>query len=73
MPYNRNHVSKAPKPSRQKRKESEQTQNVISLRINDEEKRALEKLTKATSKNISDIMREAIDMWRSRQRKLCME
>ena len=73
MLYTRNHVSKAPKASRQKRKESEQVQNVISLRINDDEKKALEKLTKTTSKSISDIMREAIDMWRYKQRKLCME
>ncbi|MBW4056474.1 MAG: CopG family transcriptional regulator [Proteobacteria bacterium] len=68
MLYNRNRVSKESK----KRKESEQVQNVISLRINDDEKRTLEKLTKATSKSISDIMREAIDMWKSKQRKLCM-
>jgi len=47
-------------------------QNVISLRINDDEKKTLEKLTKTTSKSITEIMREAIDLWRSRQRKLCM-
>ena len=73
MLYTRNRVSKAPKTSRQKRKESEQVQNIISLRITDDEKKALEKLTKTTSKSISDIMREAIDMWRYKQRKLCME
>lgn len=73
MTYARNHVSKEPKSSRQKRKESEQVQNVISLRINDDEKRSLEKLSKGTSKSISDIMREAIVLWRSKQRKLCMQ
>lgn len=72
MLYTINQLSKESKASRQKRKEAEHIQNVISLRISDDEKRALEKLTKATSKSISDIMREAIDLWRSKQRKLCM-
>jgi predicted DNA-binding protein len=48
-------------------------QNVISLRINDDEKKSLEKLTKTTSKSISEIMREAIDLWTSKRRSLCMD
>jgi predicted DNA-binding protein len=60
------------KSFKKKNKETDQLQNVISLRINDDEKKTLEKLTKTTSKNISEIMREAIDLWRSRQRRLCM-
>lgn len=73
MSHNRNLFIREPKSSRKKRKEAEQLQNVISLRINDEEKRALEKLTKSTSKSISEIMREAIDLWSSKRRKLCMD
>jgi len=73
MSYIRNHVSKEPNSSKKKRSRTEQLQNVISLRINDDEKRTLEKLAKTTSKSISDIMREAIDMWRSNRRKLCMD
>jgi len=73
MSYVRNLVTREPKASKKKRKETEQLQNVISLRINDDEKRALEKLTKSTSKSISEIMREAIDLWRSNRRKLCMD
>lgn len=73
MSYARNHVSKEPKPSGNKRNRTAQLQNVISLRINDEEKKALEKLIKSSSKNISEIMREAIDLWSSKRRKLCME
>lgn len=73
MPYTKKHVSKEPKSFKKKRNRTEQLQNVISLRINDAEKRTLEKLTKATSKSISDIMREAIDLWRSSRRKLCMD
>lgn len=73
MPYNKNIFIRETKSSKKKRKETEQLQNVISLRINDEEKRALEKLTKSTSKSISEIMREAIDLWSSKRRKLCMD
>lgn len=73
MPYTRNHVPREPKPSKSKRSRNEQLQNVISLRINDDEKRALEKLTKSTSKSISEIMREAIDLWSSKRRKLCLD
>ena len=73
MPFTRNLFVREPKSSKKKRKETEQVQNVISLRINDEEKRALEKLTKSTSKSITEIMREAIDLWSSKRRKLCMD
>lgn len=73
MPSTRNHLFKEPKPLKMKRKRIEPSQNVISLRINDDEKRALEKLAKATSKSISEIMREAIDQWRSNRRKLCID
>lgn len=73
MPYNRTLFTRESKTSRKKRKEADQLQNVISLRINDEEKKALEKLTKSTSKSISEIMREAIDLWSSKRRKLCLD
>lgn len=73
MPYTRNHVSREPKSFKKKKTRTEQLQNVISLRITDDEKRALEKLIKSTSKSISDIMREAMDLWSSKRRKLCMD
>ena len=72
MSYTRNLFTREAKSSRKKRKETEQVQNVISLRINDDEKKSLEKLIKTTSKSISEIMREAIGLWRSKQRKMCM-
>ena len=72
MPNTKNLFIREPKSTKKKRKETEQVQNVISLRINDDEKKTLEKLTKTTSKSITEIMREAIDLWRSKQRKLCM-
>jgi len=73
MPYNRTLFTRESKTARKKKKEVDQLQNVISLRINDEEKKALEKLTKSTSKSISEIMREAIDLWSSKRRKLCLD
>ena len=73
MSYTRKLFIRESKASRKKRKKTEQLQNVISLRINDDEKKMLEKLTKTTSKSITEIMREAIDLWRAKQRKLCMD
>lgn len=73
MQSSRNHLPKETKPLKMKRKRMEPAQNVISLRIKDDEKRALEKLAKATSKSISEIMREAMDQWRSNRRKLCID
>ena len=73
MFYTRNNVTKVSKTNKKKKTRTEQLQNVISLHINDDEKKALEKLTKSTSKSITDIMREAIDLWRTKQRKLCMD
>ncbi len=72
MPYTRKLFIREAKSSKKKQKETEQLQNVISLRINDDEKKTLEKLITTTSKSITEIMREAIDLWRSKQRKLCM-
>lgn len=75
MSYTGNIFSRKPRSPRKKKKESEHLPNVISLRINAEEKMALEKLTKSTSKSITEIMREAIDLWCSkrRSRSMCMD
>jgi len=73
MPYTRNIFTRESKSSKKKKERTAQVQNVISLRINDEEKKALEKLTKSTSKSISEIMREAIDLWTAKRRKLCID
>ena len=73
MPYTRNRIAPEPKSSQKKRNRAEPLQNVISLRISDDDKKALEKLTITTSKGISEIMREAIDLWISKRRRLCMD
>jgi hypothetical protein len=69
----RNNVSKGQKPVKKQSHQTEQSQNIISLRISDKEKQKLEKLTKSTSKSISEIMREAISLWSLKRRKLCMD
>jgi predicted DNA-binding protein len=56
-----------------RRKESDALSNIVSLRISDQEKRALEKITKSSSKNVSEIVREAIDFWISRRKKFCLD
>jgi hypothetical protein len=73
MSHIRNTVSKEPKSFKKSKIRAEQLQNVISLRISDAERKTLEKLAKTTSKSISDIMREAIDLWRAKRRRLCMD
>lgn len=73
MKYCRNQIDRGSKPSKKIKTKKQQLKNVISMRINDDEKKVLEKLTKSTSKSVSDIMREAIDLWTSKRRKLCMD
>ena len=42
--------------------------NVVSLRVSDQEKRLLERLTRATALNVSDLVREAIGFWLAKGR-----
>lgn len=46
--------------------------NVISMRISDDERETLEMLMSATRKNVSDIMREAMELVKSRLAKEMM-
>ena len=38
--------------------------NVISMRISDEERETLQELIQSTQKSVSDIMREAMELFR---------
>lgn len=64
---------KETKATRGKKSKKEHLQNIISLRISDKQKMMLENLSKATSKSISDIMREAVNLWSAKRRKLCLD
>lgn len=57
-----------------KRKKNEDAlSNVVSLRISDQEKRELEKITKTSSKSVSEICREAIELWISKRKRFCLD
>jgi predicted DNA-binding protein len=73
MPNTTKHVTIETKSANKKRNRIDPLQNVISLRINDAEKESLDKLARTTSKNISDILREAIDLWCSKRNNLCAD
>ncbi|SNB47849.1 ribbon-helix-helix protein, CopG family [Geobacter sp. DSM 9736] len=56
-----------------KRKERKPLQNIVSVRVSDQERKALEKVAASTSKSVSDIMREAIDLWKLQRRRVCLD
>lgn len=65
--------TKESKATRSKKSKKDHLQNIISLRISDKQKMTLEKLSKATSKSISDILREAANLWSTKRRNLCLD
>lgn len=73
MPYHKKQFSRAPKKSRSRRRAEHALTNVVSLRISDEEKRVLERITKNTSRNVSEIVREAIDFWLAKRQRFCLD
>lgn len=62
-----------PKRKFKRRKDENVLHNVVSLRISDQEKRELEKITKTSSKSVSEIVREAIELWLAKRKKLCFD
>lgn len=60
------------KGKRGRRKDPEARNNVVSLRINDQEKRLLDRFTQATRKNVSDLVREALELWQSKHKRLVL-
>ncbi|RNC65594.1 MAG: ribbon-helix-helix protein, CopG family [Desulfuromonadales bacterium] len=62
-----------PKQKPKRRRDENALINVVSLRISDQEKRELEKITKSSAKNISEIVREAIEFWIAKRKRLCLD
>jgi len=62
-----------PMKKSKRRKDADALSNVVSLRISDQEKRELEKITKSSSKNVSEIVREAIEFWITRRKRFCLD
>lgn len=56
-----------------RRKDEDVLHNVVSLRISDQEKHELEKITKSSSKSVSEIVREAIEFWITKRKRLCLD
>lgn len=73
MPYHKKQYSREPKKSRNRRRDEHALTNVVSLRISDQEKRILERITRSTSKNVSELVREAIDFWLAKRQKFCLD
>ena len=46
-----------------RKKVNQVLKNVVSLRVSDQEKDLLERLTASTSQNVSDLVREALGFW----------
>jgi hypothetical protein len=61
------------KQKTKRRRDESALTNVVSLRINDQEKWELEKISKSSAKNISEIAREAIEFWIAKRKRLCLD
>jgi len=73
MTYKKKSFPRGQRKSLKKENGKMPLQNVVSFKINDQEKKLLENLTQSTSKSVSDIMREALNVWKSKRARLCLE
>ena len=73
MPHHQKQYRGEAKTKLRRRRDDTVLTNVVSLRISDQEKRVLEKITKSTSKNVSEVVREAIEYWLAKRRSLCLD
>lgn len=53
-----------------RKKVNQVLKNVVSLRVSDQEKDLLERLTASTSLNVSDLVREALGFWLAKRQGL---
>jgi hypothetical protein len=72
MPFKKR-LHREPKKIVKRRTDEHPLNNVISLRINDEEMAMLARISRTTSKSISEIMREAFKGWQADRRRLCLD
>ena len=56
------------KKKQRRRRDEYARKNVVSLRITDQEKKILEKISEASSKNVSEVVREALELWLDNRR-----
>jgi hypothetical protein len=73
MPYFKKQEGRAPKKLMKRRHDVQALKNIVSLRISDEEMEMLARISKTTSKSISEIMREAFKSWHAKRSRLCLD
>jgi hypothetical protein len=73
MNYIKKTITSEQRKSLKKEKRKKKLQNEITIRISDREKKQLEKHSHSTARSLSDIMREALDIWKFKRNRLCME
>jgi hypothetical protein len=59
--------------SLKKEKRKKPLSNAIIIRISDREKKQLEKHSHSTASSLTDILREALDSWKFKRNRLCLE
>jgi len=73
MQHHQKQLRREPLKKMKRRKDENVLCNVVSLRISDQEKRELEKITQSSSQSVSEVVREAIEFWLSRRKMLCLD
>ena len=73
MPHRMKSTIKEPRKECKDMKKERTARNIVSLTLSDKEQRVMERITKATSKEASEVIREALSFWISRRQRLCLD
>jgi hypothetical protein len=73
MTYIKKTITSEQRKSLKKEKRKKPLQNSITIRLSDREIKQLEKHSHSTARCLSDILREALDNWKFKRNRLCME
>ena len=73
MTYIKKTITSEQRKSLKKEKRKKPLQNSITIRLSDREIKQLEKHSHSTARSLSDILREALDSWKFKRNRLCME
>jgi hypothetical protein len=72
MPHRQNATIKDPRKETKAPKSVKTSKNLVSLKLSDQERRIMERITRATSKDASEIVREAFSFWVAKSQRLCL-
>ncbi|MDK9717084.1 MAG: CopG family transcriptional regulator [Trichlorobacter sp.] len=73
MPHRQKAAIKEPRKQAKAPKSEKTSKNLISLKLSDQERRIMERITRATSKDASEIIREAFSFWVAKRQRLCLD